>query len=181
MPVLGHFLARQGWIPDWPDNVEHGDIVSGLPVKSGSCHALYCSHVLDYLALEDLRKALKNTYEYLRPGGTFRFVLADLEYFAREYIESEAVGAAQNLMEKTGLGKHARPRGFIGIVRVLFGNSTRLWMWDYKAMSHELKQVGFEDIRRAEFGDSHDPIFGAVEDMRRWENSLGIECKKSLN
>jgi hypothetical protein len=32
----------------FPDNVKYGDIVKGLPVKTGSCDAVYCSHQACY-------------------------------------------------------------------------------------------------------------------------------------
>lgn len=177
IPLFGR-LFRGGRIPIWPDNVEYGDIVSGLPIKADSCQAVYCSHVLEHLALENLRIALGNTYSYLAPGGIFRFVLPDLEFYVHAYVDSNAPDAALNFMEGTLLGTKTRKRGIIGIARSFWGNSSHLWMWDFKSMTHELEQVGFESIRRAQFGDSQDQNFEAVEDPGRWENCLGIECRK---
>lgn len=81
IPLAAALLQRRG-MPKWSDNVEYGDIVAGLPVERNSCKAVYCSHVLEHLALDDFRRALRNTYLYLEPGGIFRFVLPDLEYYA---------------------------------------------------------------------------------------------------
>lgn len=81
-------------------------------------------------------------------------------------------------MRETYIGHETRPRGLKGLLSNWLGNSQHLWMWDYKSISEELKEVGFVDIRRASFGDSSDPTFKTVEHKGRWDNCLGVECKK---
>ena len=51
-------------------------------------------------------------------------------------------------------------------------------MWDYKSIEQELKDVGFIEVRRAQFGDSSEPMFKEVEEKARWDNCLGVECRK---
>jgi hypothetical protein len=177
IPLVAAVLQRRG-MPKWSHNVEYGDIVAGLPVEPDSCKAVYCSHVLEHLALDDFRRALRNTYLYLEAGGIFRFVLPDLEYYARQYLNSESSDAALRFMEVTVLGVKTRARGAEGILRTVAGNSAHLWMWDYKAIAAELEQAGFRDIRRAAFNDSQDELFKDVEEFSRWENCLGVECFK---
>ena len=155
-----------------------GDIVHGLPIASNSCDAIYCSHVLEHLSLVDFRIALRRTFEYLKPGGTFRFVLPDLRQIVDVYVASKGEQPTIEFMENTLLGRRNRPRGLGGMVREYFGNSRHLWMWDYSSMVVELKQVGFITIRRAAFGDAEDARFGDVEDRGRWNECLGIDCKK---
>lgn len=181
-PLIGKAVANWA-IPrlgqsSFPQHVEYGDVVKGLPIPPGSAHAVYCSHVLEHLALEELRVALRNIYGYLRPGGYFRFVLPDLEYLANQYLSSDDPQAALTFMERTHLGKKSRARGLSTFLRSWLGNSSHLWMWDYEAMVGELQQVGFVGIRRAFFGDATDPLFHEVERESRWENCLGIECQK---
>jgi hypothetical protein len=45
-------------------------------------------------------------------------------------------------------------------------------------MTQELAAAGFTAIRRARIGDNPDPHFAAVEDAGRWENCLGMECRR---
>lgn len=164
--------------PSWPRNVEYGDIVRGLPVAPESCQAVYSSHVLEHLALEDFRAALQNTFGYLKAGGTFRFVLPDLEEMVKNYVDSTSPDAALKFLSHTQLGLKTRPRGISGLLTAIAGNSKHLWMWDYEAMVAELSRIGFQGIRRAYFDDADDPMFDAVEDESRWHNALGIECVK---
>jgi SAM-dependent methyltransferase len=174
LPLVGPLFDFVG--PKFPAGVRFGDIISGLPVPLASCDAMYCSHTLEHLALDDLRKALRNTFRHLKPGGRFRFVLPDLEQLARDYLASADVDASLVFMKDSCLGKPSRPRGLSGILRAGLGNTSHLWMWDYKSMYRELVDAGFHNIRRAQYGDSGDPMFAFVEDPGRWDKCLGIEC-----
>jgi len=177
-PFLKSTLVRRGF-PDYPKNIHYGDVIKGLPVKPGSAERVYCSHVLEHLALEDCRTTLRNVFNYLRPGGVFRFVVPDLEFYAREYLNSSDPKAAQIFMAETYLGEHVGARGLKSLPRAIFGRSQHLWMWDYKSFVPELEAAGFTSVRRASFGDSHDPLFADVESEGRWMNCLGIECRRS--
>jgi len=176
IPLLGTMYTKNK--SRFPDNVEYGDIVNGLPLSIGSCKAIYCSHVLEHLSLADFRKALLNTHGVLQPGGVFRLVLPDLEYYAKKYIDDTSTNAALLFMKATGLGQEKRSRSLRGFLATWFGNSQHYWMWDYKSIKEELKNVGFIEVRRAHFGDSSDPMFKELEDKSRWDNCLGVECRK---
>jgi ubiquinone/menaquinone biosynthesis C-methylase UbiE len=176
IPLLGRLYTKNQ--ARFPENVEYGDIVAGLPVPDNSCQVVYCSHILEHLALDDFRLALKNTYKILAYDGVFRFVMPDLEFIINNYIGDPTHHAAINLMRSTLLGKEKRSRGLQGLIYLWLNNSQHLWMWDYKSMQFELQQAGFTNIRRAGFGDSSHAIFQEVESLERWENCLGVECKK---
>lgn len=162
----------------FPLNVEYGDIIAGLPVSDNSCQAVYCSHVLEHLSLVDFRTALKNTYKILVAGGTFRFVIPDLEYAIHNYVNDPSHEAAINFMRTTLLGKEKRMQGLKSLIVEWLGNSHHLWMWDYKSIEFELQKAGFTDIRRAYFGDSANVVFQDVETLERWQDCLGVECQK---
>ena len=70
--------------------------------------------------------------------------------------------------------------GSQAIVQGLLANHGHLWMWDYKSLERELSEAGFVDIREARFNDSADEAFLNVEDVSRFEDSVAIECKKSV-
>lgn len=172
LPLIGHIYTKND--TRFPENVEYGDIVKGLPIPSESCKGVYSSHVLEHLALEDFRIALLNTLKILVPGGVFRLVVPDLEYSARRYVESLSNAAAFEFIRATHLGRESRPRGIKGLAATWLGNSHHLWMWDYTSIQLELAEAGFAGVRRATFGDSSDPMFRTVEKEDRWENCLGV-------
>jgi len=183
LPFLKPMLVRAGF-PEYPPGIEYGDVILGLPVAPGSASAVYCSHVLEHLALDEFRATLRNVHSYLRPatadapGGTFRFVLPDLGHLIGEYVRSSDAEAASNFMRESYLGVASQGRGARRLLRAIFGRSAHLWMWDEKNMAAELAAAGFTHIRRAQLGDNPDPAFAAVEDRGRWENCLGMECRR---
>lgn len=177
LPFLKSMLIKRGF-PDYPPNIRYGDVIKGLPVAPGSATGVYCSHVLEHLSLNEFRQTLRNVYSYLAPGGTFRSVQPDLEWLAKRYVDSPDSEAASRFMHESDLGVAEQKAGVAGILKLLFGRSAHLWMWDYKNMVRELERVGFTDIRRAQFNDNSDPKFHEVEELNRWENCLGVECRK---
>lgn len=176
IPILGKLYTKNK--TRFPANVQHGDITKGLPVPDNSCGAVYCSHVLEHLSLNDFRIALHNTFKLLVPGGIFRFVMPDLEYMIQNYINDSSPSAAIAFLQETLLGQERRNRNFREFFVDWLGNSHHLWLWDYKSAELELKTAGFTNIRRAFFGDSDLGMFNDVEVFERWENCLGIECQR---
>ncbi len=175
LPLVGAMMPGV----KFPKGVSVGDVRKGLPLASQSVDRVYCSHVLEHLALDDCRAALRETFRVLKPGGVFRLVLPDLEAQTRAYLEN--VGnpdAPHDFMRGALLGAESRPKGLKGLMVQWLGNSRHMWMWDYPALSAELEKAGFVQIRRAQFADSGEAAFEAVEDPGRWEGHLGIHCVK---
>lgn len=180
-PVIGSLIkGRLNAV--FPNNVLYGDIVKGLPLKDNSCDAVYCSHVLEHLALNDFRMALSNTYKILKPGGTFRLVLPDLEIIAKSYLESLKTKPETASIDFCGngslMGVSDRSKGLKGLLTSHFGNAHHLWMWDNYSMTAELKKAGFKDIHKVVFNDNPDEMFKLVEDKDRFENAVALECYK---
>lgn len=175
LPVAGN-LFRAVARTKFPASVRYGDIVSGLPIAAESAGAVYCSHVLEHLAMNDLHIAITNTLRILRPDGVFRMVLPDLRLIATQYVRDPGPDASLTFMRDTGLGVESRARGLVSFARHWFGNANHLWMWDYESLSAALVAAGFRKPRRAAFNDSAEPRFTAVENADRWHHALGIEC-----
>ncbi len=174
LPIVGRLHLKNE--RRFPRNVEYGDIVKGLPLASKSCAAIYASHVLEHLTLEEFRAALRNTYELLQPNGVFRLVVPDLETLARQYLDSPEPAAAEDFMKGSCLGVEQRSRNMGGFFRFWLGNSEHLWMWDLKSLKHELEAAGFVSVRRCCFGD--EPIFSDVEEEGRFEDAVAVESRK---
>jgi SAM-dependent methyltransferase len=177
LPLIG-FALRRFLRPCWPDEVVFGDIVRGLPLQPHSCDAIFCSHVLEHLALDDFRIAIRNTHSYLKPGGVFRLIVPDFEAQIKAYQSNPEPPALSNFLGYTFLGRKSRPKGIGGWLREYFGNSHHLWMWDYKGIAMELEQAGFCSIRRFEYGETALPAFREVESKDRFLDALAVECTR---
>ena len=175
VPLAGRLAAAKSGVK-FPTNVRYGDIVQGLPVAPETCRAVYCSHVLEHLSLNDFRAALKNTRRLLQDGAVFRLLVPDLRAAALRYTNDPSDTAAIRFMTDTSLGVTERPRGIVGLLRGWLGNSQHLWMWDFASLRRELEMAGFRKIRPAQAGDSGDPMFLEVEDESRWVDAVGVQC-----
>lgn len=173
LPIVGPSVSKLAQAVEFPKLVRYGDIVKGLPVADGSARAIFASHVLEHLALEDMRKALGNCLRILEPGGSIRLIVPDLEARAKAYIAARHSGdasACHKFIASCYLGESRRPRGPLGLLRSLLGNSAHLWMYDVAAMRRELESVGFINIRQVRFGDSKDAPFNEIESEDRYWN-----------
>ena len=181
LPVMGGVVKKSLYAP-FPKNVRFGDIVKGLPERDRSCEGVFCSHTLEHLSLVDFRIALVNTLRMIKPGGVFRCVLPDLEQYARSYVNALASGDATASLKFIGndtmLGTENRPRGLEGLLRSAIGNSRHLWMWDQFSLAKELKDAGFQAVRRCEIYDSNDPMFNLVEEPSRFESAIAFEARR---
>jgi hypothetical protein len=177
-PVIAGVFGRL-----FPPGTQFGDVVAGLPVASGAADGVYCSHILEHLASDDVGRALAETMRILRPGGTFRLVVPALRWRAEQYVRAHDAAAADEFLNGTMLGHRTRPRCVLGHLRSALGNSAHLWMFDFEGMRHRLTECGFVGVRPCEFGDARDPAFGAVEDRDRFfaggERELSIEALKA--
>jgi len=70
------------------DDVLVHDLKKGIPASEGSVDAVYHSHVLEHLDRGAVPGFLAEIRRVLRPGGVHRIVVPDLEWYAREYLDS---------------------------------------------------------------------------------------------
>ena len=167
----------------YPKNVFYGDVIKGLPVENNSVDLVYSSHVLEHMSYLEMKRALREIYRILKPGGIFRLVVPDLTFFITNYcnevLNPEASHlAAENFLKGTILGEYSPPKNFFLLLRKILGNSQHKWMYDFESLSHALSMERFTSIRRASYNDSIEMAFQDVELRERWTNCLGIECRK---
>lgn len=183
IPLIGKFVANKIQGFTFPANVRYGDIVNGLPVANASCDAIYCSHVLEHLTIEEFRVALQNSYKILKPGGTFRLVMPDLKRLVEAYsnnLQTTPKTAATTFIIDSGMSEIGlRKRGILSSIRRSIGNSLHMSLWDYDSTINELENCGFKEIRKAHFNDSSNTDFIAVESESRFSGSIAIECTRS--
>ena len=179
IPFSGRLITPR--VSRFPATVRYGDVARGLPLSDRSCAAVYASHVLEHLALDDFHRALDETYRILRPAGVFRAVVPDLEGLARAYLRRLDDGDTDAngwIMRASGLGRDQRRRGAGGFLKTWLGTNQHFWMWDYLSLASALEDHGFVGVRRAAFGDAADPVFRAVEDPERFEDAVAIEARR---
>ncbi len=178
LPLLGRFIRKV----DFPSNILYGDIIKGLPgIEENSCDAIYCSHVLEHLSLNDFSIAVSNTCRMLKKGGYFRCVLPDLEFAIDNYISDRSSmpeKASFNFLQLTLLGQESRPHGLKERLIASAGNSKHLWMWDQYSLKKALLDSGFSEVRKCQFNDSVYKGFLSVEEKSRFWGAIAFEAIK---
>ncbi len=172
VPVVGRLYSKNA--RRFPPNVEYGDILGGLPVAPGSCAAVFSSHVLQDLTLEESRVAIRHTLALLRSGGVYRTVVPDLAIAVRRYMDASDPLAAYQFLRETKTGRERPVRRRAKLSAAL--GSRQQWQWDFPSLAHELHAAGFDAVRRCTIGDAADPLFGDVEDPTRFREALAVEC-----
>jgi len=183
IPILNVLLKKIHYT-NFPKNVKYGNIVDGLKgVEKGSCKAVFCSHVLEHLAMDEFNTALDNTYSYLQDGGIFRCVVPDLKFYILKYMseidnDKMAYEASSNFMHGTHLGYTTLGSSLKQKLMIFIGRSKHKWMWDEYSLKYRLLEAGFSKVRICNYGDSKDYLFNKVENKIRYGDAVAFECIK---
>lgn len=184
IPILGSLLKKRlNCVFD--DAIVYGDIVKGLPLRHASVDGLFCSHVLEHLTRADFDVALSNSFNYLKPGGTFRIIVPDLRIYIKEYIEASSsnddltkANAAEHFCRDTYLGRVDSRSTLLSRINAAFSNNVHQWMWDYEALSKILDVHGFVNIRPFIKGNAEDKMFLRPERDHQFDKGICIACER---
>ena len=83
--------------------VTQHDLNRGLPYDDATFDAVYHSHVLEHLSPNQADKMLSECKRVLKPNGTLRIVVPDLEAIAQTYLETLR---AFNADDQTSIANH---------------------------------------------------------------------------
>ena len=183
LPIIGKLISgRLNCVFD--DDIKYGDIVKGLPLPDQSVDVVFCSHVLEHLALEDFYIALKNTKKILKSGGIFRVIVPDLLLDVKDYLKAysskDGGGASIEFLKKSGIGMMSRSKTFKEFLIEYLGNSSHRWAWDEKSLSRTLHETGFIDIEPMYEGKT-DPNYELItlpERLHQFERGIALKCRK---
>jgi predicted SAM-dependent methyltransferase len=166
--------ASHGWInanrTGGPGIDLVADIREGLPLESGTLDYAVSVHALSELAYSDLPSALAELYRLLRPGGTLRLVVPDLDADIRAYGEHDHDHF--NLAPD-----EAQSRGGRFIAHILRGGQWRtLFTFDFA--EELLLNAGFVDVTRCRPGETASPFQEIVELDARKRDSIFVEATR---
>ncbi|MDX0411587.1 methyltransferase domain-containing protein [Sinorhizobium medicae] len=163
-----HVGCRGDIIPDWINtDAECGDIqlnlLYELPFPNGAFELIYCSHTLEHFYYpSEVEFVLSELRRVLKPGGTIRIVVPDLEplvgaYVAGDiaYFEARRKFApipyfAQTMLEDFLHYAGAGPAPGSGLQSHKFG-------FDFETLALLLKRCGFSSVVRSRYQGSNDP------------------------
>ncbi|OEU66769.1 MAG: hypothetical protein BBJ57_13680 [Desulfobacterales bacterium PC51MH44] len=137
----------------------HHDLAYGLPLADGVVDFLYSSHFIEHLFRKDAAHLLRESYRVLKPGGTIRISIPDLEYALSLYKagEKEKMLSAYFFVEDDN-SYYARHK----------------YMWDYDMIADALCQAGFQGIQRCNYRQGRTPDLEILDN--RPHDSLFVEA-----
>ena len=174
-PDLCRLLHRRGLISDDryqrirrldAESIICWDLRRGIPFPDATFDVVYHSHVLEHIDREAAPGFLRECLRVLRPGGTLRVVVPDLERLARTYlgvVDRLPFGATadehrvateemfDHMIVRTPRNRRSQP----GVVRflenLLIGDTARSgvlhrWMYDRWSLGSLMTDVGFNDV-----------------------------------
>jgi len=175
--------ADSASVPWNPDILLH-DVTRSLPFASDSADAVYASHLLEHLHLEEGKSLMKECFRVLKSGGVLRMVVPNLRADLMEYLGNDTSGEqavtasfrADLLMAKLNFyGREARPRSLLHRIFLAMGDHTKhKWMYDPESLVGYFQWAGFVEVREMAFRISRIHGIGDVELPERVLNGAGI-------
>ena len=172
---LWHGLLRMPPHEQWPRHVRHIELRARLPFPDGSIDAVYSSHVLEHLHLEEGRSLLSECRRVLKTGsGVVRLVLPDTRRIVGEYLASDSPEAAERLNSELMFRPLVRARGLKRLYHALADFHSHKFMYDEAFLMHLLHATGFREACVRSFGESLIPEVMEVEDPGRVLDGAGF-------
>ncbi|HRG59143.1 MAG TPA: methyltransferase domain-containing protein [Bacteroidia bacterium] len=91
-----HYDSGSEWtnldfVSSGPGVIAH-NLLSGVPFQDNSFDLVYHSHVLEHFSKSDGEKLIDECFRVLKPGGTLRIAIPDLEQIAKNYLKYLEIG-----------------------------------------------------------------------------------------
>lgn len=139
----------------------HHDLAYGIPLGDGSADFIYSSHFIEHLYPKDAQNLLQESYRVLRPGGTIRIAVPDLEFALSRYAAGEKEKMLTHYFFVDDDESHyARHK----------------YMYDFAMLKQILEKTGFHEIRRCLFQEGIVPDLDILDN--RVEDSLFVEATR---
>jgi predicted SAM-dependent methyltransferase len=139
----------------------HHDLAYSIPLADGVADFIYSSHFLEHLFRRDGERLLMESFRVLKPGGTVRVVVPDLEHALSLYIAGEKHKMlSDNFFVEDDDSYYARHK----------------YMYDFEMLADALTRVGFRDVRRCDFQKGNTPDLDCLDN--RPDESLFVEATR---
>jgi predicted SAM-dependent methyltransferase len=173
-------MYKEGWINidnNSDNNIEkldlNWDLRKPLPFPDNSIDFIYNEHFLEHLTVEEGILSIKDFFRVLKPGGTMRIAMPDLEETVALYFEKNWKENNKIFFEKLGLTFIQTRAELININFRWWGHK---WLYDWEELERRLKESGCEKIKCCSIFESEHKDLRNLE--TRNESTLIAEVTK---
>jgi SAM-dependent methyltransferase len=139
----------------------HHDLAYGVPFEDGVVDFIYSSHFLEHLFYKDAQHLINECHRVLKPNGTIRISVPDLEYAVKLYHSGK---------------KHEMLQNYFFVEDDASNYARHKYMYDFGLLSESLSLAGFQNIRRCEYQEGLTPDLEKLDN--RPEESLFVEATR---
>jgi predicted SAM-dependent methyltransferase len=154
------------------------DLNKGIPAEDDSLDLVYHSHMLEHLSYTEGIAFIRECYRALKPGGTMRVLVPDLETWIHAYTNKNRFFFEEyrKVLDETIYVTNASI--FMGMLH----NHGHKCGYDYESLKWIVEYTGFSDAKRTLYADS------AIDNITELEpnlplrimETLCLECRKPL-
>jgi SAM-dependent methyltransferase len=194
-PLIRRFLKAFRIVPQnlfdapWGKNIFIHDVRKPLPFPNNSFSAIYASHLLEHLHLEEAKALLKECYRTLEPGGILRMVVPDLEAIVQEYIDwpAKSTDSIEQLNRADRLNKRLYfrlPHPTLGspiykIYTAITDFHLHKWSYDAESLISYFRWAGFIEVQKMHLFQSRIDGIKEIENPQMILDGAGI-CIEGL-
>lgn len=146
----GHKI-EDGWlnldIEPASSKVYYFNALNPLPIDDDAVARIHCEHFLEHLDSDQARSFLKECWRALRPKGSMRIIVPDLEKYIRAYASSDEE-FFRKLNRLGGSARVLETKGIICNQMCRMGGGHK-FAWDFETLALVGRQVGFSTIERS--------------------------------
>jgi len=139
----------------------HYNLKYGIPLPDSSAEFIFTSHSLHHLYRDEAQALLADALRVLRPGGTIRIAVPNLEYIFSLYERGERERALEYFFYPSAA------RHWL---------SSRHYQYDFELLRRMLETAGFRSIRRCSFRQGRTPDLEQLDNLPA--ETLFVEAEK---
>jgi SAM-dependent methyltransferase len=194
-PIMRRLLKFFGIIKQslldvpWDSNIIIHDVRKPLPFPNESLSAIYASHLLEHLYLEEAKDLLIECYRILEPNGILRMLVPDLRSIILEYLDApekssdskRILNRADRLNERLCY-RYPQPTSGSLIYKVytaLTDFHLHKWSYDAESLINYFRMAGFIEVQEMQLFQSRIESIKEIEDPKMILDGVGI-CVEGL-
>lgn len=152
------------------------DVTHGLPLPDERVKGVFTEHCIEHLELRDTYELLGEIHRVLRPGGTVRIIVPDVQIYARGYLANLDGSSTEPLPLRELDGVDGIYTPAMSLNRI-FNEWGHRFIFDVDTLGALLERQGFVDVAETSFRSGRDPVL-LQDSEEHISESLYLEASK---